>query len=110
MHRLLNDLVLGDKKSSQLLREMKDLAVNSINEEMLHNLWVSRLPTTIRPLPPSDALKLDVLAEMADRLMETVTLNKPILSSSRSSLETQMTELQSAMAFCMKEILDMKKQ
>lgn len=38
MHRLLNDLVLGDKKPSQLLREMKDLAADGINEEMLHNL------------------------------------------------------------------------
>ncbi|XP_043262246.1 uncharacterized protein LOC122403031 [Colletes gigas] len=128
MYRLLNDLVLGDKKPSQLLREMRDLAADSINKEMLHNLWVSRLPNSIRPLLIiSDALKLDALAEMADRLMETVTLSEPntlrplstmaaVSQSERpktpppSALAAQLTELQSAMAFCMKTILDVQKQ
>ena len=129
MHLLLNDLVLGDKKPSQLLREMKDLAAESINEEMLHNLWVSRLPNTIRPLlVTSDTLKLDALAEMADRLIEVVTLNEPVIPNPPSTvvavnhqherpktpplsgLTVQMTELQSAMAFCMKTILDIQKQ
>lgn len=38
IQRLLNDLVLTDKKPSQLLREMKDLAAGSIQDEMLHTL------------------------------------------------------------------------
>lgn len=128
MHRLLNDLVLGDKKPSQLLREMRDLAADSVKEEMLHNLWVTRLPNTIRPLLViSETLTLNALAEMADRLMETVTLNEPTIKAPSntvaavnqqherprtpppSALAVQMTELQSAMAFCMKTILDIQK-
>lgn len=129
INRLLNDIILGDKKPSQLLREMKTLAGNSVSEEMLHNLWVSRLPSTIRPLLIiSDKLSLDVLAEMADRIIDSGTLNTLSLPGSttavaavapprtrshtppRQTLEAQMTELQSAMAFCVKELLEMKKQ
>lgn len=127
MHRLLNDLVLGDKKPSQLLREMKDLAANSINDEMLHNLWVSRLPPSIRPLLLiSEFLNLTALAEMADRLMETVTLNsninaiaQPVAAMSHathpriqpvnSTTELQLREIQNAISFIIKELDEVKK-
>lgn len=128
IHRLLNDLVLGDKKPSQLLREMKGLAGDGLNDDMLHNLWVSRLPSSIKPLLIiSEALNLDALAEMADRLIETVTMHNSTPSSqpstvaavnhsnftptsSTSSTERKLDDLQSALSFCMKEILDMKSQ
>lgn len=126
IQRLLNDLVLADKKPSQLLREMKDLAAGSVHDEMLHTLWVNRLPVTIRPLLiTSDTLDLNALAEMADRIMDathsqpnvmaTTTVSKVDSMPSPSSsaiqhLERRVDELQRALAMCLKEITTLTSQ
>lgn len=120
IQRLLNDLVLADKKPSQLLREMKDLAAGSVHDEMLHTLWVNRLPVTIRPLlVTSDTLDLNALAEMADRIMDATHSQPNVMatttvsrvdsmpspsSSAMQRLERRMDELQRALAMCLKEI------
>lgn len=127
IQRLLNDLVLADKKPSQLLREMKDLAAGSVQDEMLHSLWINRLPVTIRPLlVTSNTLDLNALAEMADRIMDATysqpnvmatTYSQPNImavsrvdatpstsSSSIQRLEQRVDELQKALALCLREI------
>nr|XP_015840124.1 PREDICTED: uncharacterized protein LOC107399003 [Tribolium castaneum] len=47
LRRLLNELELGDRKPSQLLREMRTLAGVQVNEEVLRTLWLQRLPAQI---------------------------------------------------------------
>ncbi|KAK4871748.1 hypothetical protein RN001_015872 [Aquatica leii] len=47
LRTLLTDLELGDRQPSQLLREMKALAGNKIDEEVLRTLWLQRMPSQI---------------------------------------------------------------
>ena len=76
IRKLLNELELGDKKPSQLMREMKALAGAQIQEDFLKTLWVQRLPTNVQlVLSGSDGVKLDRIAEMADKMVEIYTSN-----------------------------------
>ncbi|XP_065356393.1 uncharacterized protein LOC135950793 [Calliphora vicina] len=46
---LLNELPIGDKKPSFLLREMRSLANGGVKDEFLRTMWLQRLPP--QPLP-----------------------------------------------------------
>lgn len=71
LHKLLNDVELGDQRPSQLLRRMRDLARDKIPEDTLRMLWISHLPSATRAvLAVSDESKLDSLAAMADKMAE----------------------------------------
>lgn len=48
LHRLLTDLELGDKKPSQLLREMKTLATGIVPDDLLRSLWMKRMSNNVR--------------------------------------------------------------
>lgn len=50
LRTLLSDLVLGNKKPSQLLREMKSLAGDRVSDDLLRTLWVQRLPSRMQEL------------------------------------------------------------
>ncbi|KAK0157292.1 hypothetical protein PV328_011050 [Microctonus aethiopoides] len=82
---------------------------------------------TLKEAIIKQALNLDALAEMADRLMETVSMYNPMSTSQSSTLaavnhtnsrtisplsttERKLDELQNTLSFCMEEILEMKKQ
>ena len=69
---MLNELELGDKKPSQLLREMRRLAGNKATEDVLRIKWIALLPThfqSVLKIFTSNALaKLEVAA---DKLMES---------------------------------------
>lgn len=70
LHRLIQDCVLGDDKPSQLLKRMKDLAGNAINDDAIKSLWIQRLPESVRAvisIAPGDS---DQWAQLADKMME----------------------------------------
>lgn len=74
MRTLLHGIELGDKKPSQLLREMKALAGENATEGLLRTLWLQRLPSRIQEmLLIFDGANLDKLAECADKLKEHPT-------------------------------------
>lgn len=102
LDRLLSGLQLGDKKPSQLLREMQALSVGQMNDTVLQNLWLQRLPTqTQQILSCMEDLNLDKLANAADKILE---VHRPIdlchisnSSLSQSSLHNSTTrELKSS--------------
>lgn len=47
IQKILSEAFLGDKKPSQLYREMKDLACNKIAEDFLLSLWMKKLTPQI---------------------------------------------------------------
>jgi hypothetical protein len=74
LHRLLTELILDDKKPSQLLREMRRLAPHGISEDVLHSLWIKRMPISVRcVLSASEGVELTKLAEIADRILDHST-------------------------------------
>lgn len=109
MDKLLTDLELGDKKPTQLLREMRNLAGNRVSDDILCSLWIKRMPTNVRCiLSASKEVALTPLADLADRILENSTASCVMVTSSRSpqdvsnkeasSLETRVTALEKNLA------------
>ncbi|XP_046806629.1 uncharacterized protein LOC124419853 [Lucilia cuprina] len=98
--KLLQDLELGDMRPTQLLREMRDLAGNEMNDNMLKSVWMNRLPPNVRTVISISSDPLDKLATLADKIIEvsdsphvsavSVPQNA---SSSQSTLEQQINLL-----------------
>ena len=72
LHKLLTQLELGDRKPSQLLREMRSLAGNRVSDDVSRVKWLDLLPSTAcRLLTIFKAPNLDVLARAADELVDS---------------------------------------
>lgn len=67
---LLEELSLGDRKPSDLLRKMRELAGGKVNEEFLQTLWLQRLPSTIHAFLATNPGTLNDLATLADKMFE----------------------------------------
>lgn len=70
IRKLLSELQLGDEKPSHLLRKMRQLANNSLNDDFLKNLWFQRLPAEIQTILSVSSESLDNLAKLADKIAE----------------------------------------
>ena len=71
LDRLLSGLQLGDKKPSQLLREMQSLATDQISEPVLTNLWLQRLPTHAQEiLSCMESAELTKISIAADKILD----------------------------------------
>ena len=103
LRSLLQEIQLGDKKPSQLLREMKDLAQNKLSDDMLGQLWKQRLPLNCQQILSVSTQPLDSLASLADKITEVsgltphvseVAQNPSLSSCSFTMLQKQISELQ----------------
>lgn len=72
---LLRETELGDLKPSQLLRKMRELSNNSLNDDALKTLWIERLPEQIRPVISISNEALNNVALMADKMLEITSYN-----------------------------------
>jgi hypothetical protein len=103
--RLLSETWLGDLKPSQLLRKMRGLSKKH-GDIMLHEMWLSRLPTPIPSiLAPSKGLLMNSVAEIADNAMEYWWPSPsiaPVIASSPNSridaLENEIRRLREQLA------------
>ncbi|XP_017480979.1 PREDICTED: uncharacterized protein LOC108370205 [Rhagoletis zephyria] len=68
--KLLQELELGDMRPSQLLREMRNLAGNAMNDSMLKSVWLNRLPPDVRSIISISSEPLDKVACLADKITE----------------------------------------
>lgn len=72
---LLNDIQIGDMKPSDLLRKMRELSCNKVGDDLLKELWIQRLPSSIKTVVSSNDGDLDILVPIADRIFETAQIN-----------------------------------
>ncbi|XP_076388105.1 uncharacterized protein LOC143264515 [Megachile rotundata] len=71
LRHLLSGLELGNRRPSELLREMSQLAGANVGESALHALWIQRLPGRVQEiLSIIDDADLQRLAKVADKTME----------------------------------------
>lgn len=92
--KLLNDVELGDRKPTHLLREMQRLTRNAVDEQLLQTLWLQRMPQRIQELlSVAEGVALDKLAELADKAMERTHL--AIASADAAASDTPTTQAQS---------------
>ncbi|GFY72531.1 uncharacterized protein TNIN_19881 [Trichonephila inaurata madagascariensis] len=68
LKKLLTEMELGDRRPSDLLRQMKSLAGSSISDELIKSLWLQRLPQQTQAILSTSK---DILnnAEMADKII-----------------------------------------
>jgi hypothetical protein len=110
LHRLLTELKLDDKKSSQLLRDIRRLAPHDISEDVVHSLWMKRMPIGVRcVLSASEGVELTRLAEVADRILDHSTQSQVMATNNpRSELRTSSQQL--GVDFSEKRLANVEKQ
>lgn len=88
IRRLISEMELGSQRPSQLLRQMRDLARNRIQDPTLTVLWQGHLPPTVKAvLAVTDKTDLDVLAAIADKVMDA-TEPRHVSSIEQSKMTT----------------------
>ncbi|XP_026467757.1 uncharacterized protein LOC113371344 [Ctenocephalides felis] len=108
--KLLKNLTLGEKKPSQLLREMMNLAKGEVSEDIIIKLWSERLPHHIRPqLIVSRHLGPEALAEVADILVDHCSSTSHVMSTThKSSVEQRLDRHETLLMSCVQEIKELR--
>lgn len=70
MQKLLSEIGLDDKRPSQLLREMRELAGAAVPDDLLKTLWVKRLSPQTQAILSANQGDLANLAGLADKIVE----------------------------------------
>lgn len=70
LRKLIKEIELGDLKPSQLLKRMKELARNQISDDIVKQLWIERLPETIRAVITIIDGDSTQMAKQADKMYE----------------------------------------
>lgn len=84
---------LGDRRPSQLLRDMRSVPTNDIGEKALKEFWLQKLPPMIRTTVIGLDGNLDHLAERADLIMDA-TSNHDISSVSTRSDNDRLSTIE----------------
>lgn len=91
--QLLTHEELGDRKPSQFLRHLSDLAGPNVPSDFLLTLWSSRLPQNIQTVIATQMdLDPDKLGELADKVYE-IAPSSPQVASTSSAQTTHRDEM-----------------
>lgn len=108
IRRLLEREEIGDRKPSQFLRHLRQLAGPSTDDKILRTLWMTRLPRNVQMiLATQKNSELDQVADLADSVMEHSAASYQIASvndSPNNSVDYLNTKL-SQIAISLKQEL-----
>lgn len=88
LRKLLSELKLDDKKPSQLLREMRELAGQAVPEDLLRTLWIQRLASPTKAILAANDGNLQALATLADKIQEVTATPATVAEVDTSSTST----------------------
>ncbi|XP_037867761.1 uncharacterized protein LOC119628662 [Bombyx mori] len=93
--QLLTHEELGDRKPSQFLRHLMDLAGPSVPREFIRTIWSNHLPNSIQTVLASQPThSLEQLSDLADRIQEITTpCNVAATSTCGTSSINQSSEI-----------------
>lgn len=94
MRKLLSEVTLDNKKPSQLLREMRELAGTAVPDDLLQTLWVQRLTPTTSAILSANNGKLAELALLADKIAEVTQTSSVAAVSTTHEQSYQRLEKQ----------------
>ncbi|XP_065356074.1 uncharacterized protein LOC135950462 [Calliphora vicina] len=97
LRQLLENISVGDKKPSALLREMRALASGKVSEDLLKTLWIQRLPNTTKAILSVSNDTIDKLCLIADKIHDQSdpTINAVSVNNDEriSNLENTIQEI-----------------
>lgn len=70
LNKILQTAELGDKKPTQLLREMQSLAGSNLGASAIETLFLQRLPDHVKHILSASSSTLKEKAEMADKILD----------------------------------------
>ncbi|XP_048006345.1 uncharacterized protein LOC125241771 [Leguminivora glycinivorella] len=109
VQQVLNLEELGDRKPSQFLRHLQNLAGPGLPEDFLRSIWVNRLPQRTQDIVASQLKSsLEDLAELADRLHDVVAPAPQVAAASLPSTSSDPLMLQIAELSRRMQALDAK--
>lgn len=92
--QLLTHEELGDRKPSQFLRHLQDLAGPSVPDDFIRSIWSNRLPPNIQTVLASQPThSLEQLADLADRIQELASPYTVAAASSNGPGSHQSSEI-----------------
>ncbi|XP_029168376.1 uncharacterized protein LOC114938562 [Nylanderia fulva] len=92
LRQLLAGIELNDKKPTELLREIRQLSGGSLADNILHSLWLQRLPYKVQAtLAVVEDVPLIKLAELADKIVERDTGYQ--ITEVNTSLKSKQSDL-----------------
>jgi len=107
--QLLNELEIGDRKPSGLLREMRGLARNGVSEDFLRTMWLQRLPAQTQAILAASSENIDTLAVMADKITD-ISARPSISGVAAMQTFPDMAEIKQQIAALSSAINDLKGQ
>lgn len=94
VRQLLTHEVLGDRKPSQFLRHLQDLAGPSVPADFIKTIWCQRLPSNVQTVLASQpTLSPEQLADLADNIQEIVTPCSVAATSRHASYNDSSNEI-----------------
>ncbi|XP_048001930.1 uncharacterized protein LOC125238613 [Leguminivora glycinivorella] len=96
--QLLQHEEIGDRKPTEFLRHLTDLAGPNIPQEFIRTIWTSRLPPNVQTVVAfQPTLDLDTLAGLADKVVDVAQPSYRVASTSAiapgTALEQRVEEL-----------------
>lgn len=101
--QLLMHEELGDRKPSQFLRHLRNLAGSDLPDSYMRTIWSSRLPRSIQTVIASQMdSPLETVAELADKINEiapatpqvaSTSTADPVMNATLFNMAKQVTEL-----------------
>eukprot|EP00794_Sanderia_malayensis_P012952 gene12952-biopygen10328 len=101
LHQLLISEELGDRKPSQLLRRMRQLLGDSrLEDKILRQLFLQRLPTNAQLILASSAdnVSIEQLASLADKILEVALPGNSVSAMSTTVAPTPSRDIQNLQA------------
>lgn len=103
--QLLQSEELGDRKPSQFLRHLQQLAGPNMPDDFITDVWTSRLPHNLQTIIASQSnLPLQDLADLADRVHDIAPASPQLAAT------TSISRLESAIDVMARQITELTKQ
>lgn len=94
LRQLLSREELGDRKPSQFLRHLRNLADTDMNDEFLRTLWCDRLPKHIQTILAGwPDTPLEKLADLADKINEVTPYHGNVATTSAAPMMPMFEDL-----------------
>lgn len=108
--RLLENEEMGDRKPSQFLRCLQNLAGNAVPTNLVRSLWLGRLPSSLQAILATQAnADLEIVAELADAVFEALPRHQiAAIAKQKLGIEEAVEKLVSGLATLSATVVQMR--